>query len=43
VWRLLLSQRLMVDRETPKFADLLTEEPPRDELEAAYLNAPQSL
>ena len=26
-----------------KFADLLTEEPPRDELEAAYLNTPQSL
>ena len=26
-----------------KFADLLTEEPPRDELEVAYLNAPKSL
>ena len=25
-----------------KFADLLSEEPPRDELEVAYLNAPQS-
>ena len=24
-----------------KFADLLSEEPPRDELEVAYLNAPQ--
>jgi antibiotic biosynthesis monooxygenase (ABM) superfamily enzyme len=26
-----------------KFADLLSGEPPRDELKAAYLNAPQSL
>jgi hypothetical protein len=26
-----------------KFADLLSGEPPRDELEAVYLNAPQSL
>ena len=25
-----------------KFADLLSEEPPRDELEVAYLNAPHS-